>query len=155
MIRGEIIYIGSPTALAKNTGNATKAALMATGRFWHRVILPAHFEPQAKHTYQYQQRDEAYQKRKLARVGHNIDLLFSGESKRDLTARRQLSGTSKLVRISLSAPKHFYQYRGRGPHKAEEVLRTADADREAMGKVLGEAHEAHLNAVQDIERDTF
>lgn len=62
--------------------------------------MPGHFEQGAERKYNYRKRSSKYLKRKLRKVGHQIPLVYTGRTKRDLIAsKHRITGTQHKARL--------------------------------------------------------
>lgn len=136
MIRGRMVYIGSPAAMKRGMPKVMKESLSEAGGLWHRRYLPEHFRPGAASKYRYAPRTGRYvdrkarggprprytRKRKKNRrfkmpsifrrnVPRKMDphaLVYRGDLKRELTRRAALSGTSKRIRVVMDVGGAWY-----------------------------------------------
>lgn len=114
---------------------------LAGGRFWHEEILQKHFTYQAVHEYQYAPRSASHVKAKRRKYGHNLPLVFSGESKEMLESQSEVRSTQNGVSVVMRAPKHFFTYRKdyKAPDKVEEVKTFSRNDGVQMARVWEDA----------------
>lgn len=156
MARGVIIYEGSPEAKGKALRSALKAANIATVEYWHKRFMPGHFKASASRKYGYQERTFKYTKRKRRQKGHNLPLVWTGISRFRAQMHFKATGTSERGRGALkSMPAYFYQYRGKGPNKRDELLTTTDVEDKAMAKFWGRVIGKHINGVRTLEIKRF
>jgi hypothetical protein len=144
MPRARIKYSGdSPAKVVGKLVAAAPEAMKDAVQEWHQEIMPQHFTRGAGPKYRYQKRKKRYQISKAKRVGHNIDLVFSGESEKRAKAgirisTRRRGGNVVQARGAMDVPKYFYQYNKlhNAPDKANELTRTtAPEDARLSGTV--------------------
>lgn len=127
------------TDFSRDTWNEIlKKCWQKTGEFWHKHILPKHFNRSAIAEYKYQPRQGAvvytdkkgrkrrriaYDQRKYNIWGHRRPLEWSGELKIAVNRIRDVRSDSKGARIRLHGPTHLFAFRkdfGQ-PDKAKEL----------------------------------
>jgi len=124
---------------AKGWRALLKEAWRHTGRYWHRFILPKHFQPQAVYEYQYAERTIAYRRRKTRKFGHNRPLVFTGRMERDVRRILDVRVSSKAARVVLHGPRYLYMKggkRGTGPNMAAELAAISERDAKALATVM-------------------
>jgi len=121
---------------------AMKAGHRTMGQFWiHGGIRERHFLPQAHFVYHYAQRAPGYMKRKQAKYGHNIDLVWTGESMRQTSYSRVVPTAFRaLMRIPSG---QFNRLAGRIDAR-DELLRLTDDDRQQMAGAFQSAYNVEL-----------
>lgn len=93
-----------------------KQVMTDAANFWHRSIMPRHFNSGARAAYGYKPRQEKYQKFKLRKgsgQGRFIDLIFSGQSRRWMQEGVKVTGTQGRVTLSMRVPWYFKNPRGK------------------------------------------
>jgi hypothetical protein len=154
MIRGSMVYIGSPRALKRGFGKVIKESLQEAGMLWHRRYLPDHFRRGAASKYGYQKRTADYMKRKARRKGHQAPLVFSGDLKRTVTRTAHVGGTSKQVKVSMPAPWYAtrnWKTRGTMPDMPKEITKSTDAQVRRLARIVEVLSERKLGEIQTRE----
>ena len=108
-----ITYEGSARLLVPGgrriLNQITRAAWNRAGIFWHTRMAPKHFTHAAYSEYDYTPRTGKYQKAKKRKYGHNLPLVFSGDSRRLAATQdvRPFTGSVATVRefVSMSGSK--------------------------------------------------
>lgn len=145
-----IVIENPPDEDAKRVGRGLRAGMKAATRLWQREISGRHFRDGAAERYQYQPRARKYMSRKKRLWGHRRPLVFSGLSEkwvryRQAEPRLQEVGTGGLsARLPLKVPKYFFQYRGSGPDKFDELVRTLPDEYDAMFELVDSAIDREL-----------
>jgi len=87
---------------------ATREGFKNAVKFWQRMFAPGHFEPSARAKYHYRPRTASYEKRKKREKGHNVPLVWSGDSRRTVktrfatpTVRKNRKGGFFTIRLNL------------------------------------------------------
>ena len=87
---------------------ATREGFKNAVKLWQRVFAPGHFEPSARAKYHYRPRTASYEKRKKWEKGHNVPLVWSGDSRRTVktrfatpTVRKNRKGGFFTIRLNL------------------------------------------------------
>lgn len=116
------------------------------GAFWHRAILPKHFQFSAYAEYGYQKRNVRYEIRKAKRYGHRRPLVFSGNLERAARRIRDVRANAKGARVVIHGPKYLYAYRKdfKQPDKARELQAVSERDARALAEVLDRSLERSL-----------
>ena len=137
MIGGIIHITGGAKQMAQALPKVMKDALKRGLVFWHGKHLPRHFEHGAAGRYHYKRRTSRWRKRKRAKFGHALPLVYTGRLMREVTQTINISGTSKQARGGLRGPKYLYAFQiGRGPDKAKEILATTRGERDEIAKEM-------------------
>lgn len=118
---------------------ATREGFKNAVKFWQRMFAPGHFEPAARSKYGYLPRTAAYERRKKRIKGHNVPLVWSGDSRRTVKTRFATPTVSKSskkgqFRARLNLGVKLYGRQGELTETtqaeldemAEEVLRTVE-----------------------------
>ena len=121
-----------PSVMKKREFNNTvlKPAWEAVGAYWHRHMLPKHFTEQGAREYHYAKRTRNYQKRKRREKGHNLPLVWSGESRR-MSRTRNVKATFKGVKVLVRAPglnRIRRSKSGKGINKRDELVRVTQRE---------------------------
>ncbi len=111
--------------------------------YWHRRMCPEHFETVARSRYAYAPRTSRYRRRKMRQKGHDIDLVFSGNLRREVTSSIRARSTRKGGRGHLRGPRYLWQFRTvyGASDKADEITRMSQDEameiaRRLNGRVL-------------------
>ncbi len=122
----EITYSGlaDVKVTKKAFARAVNAAFIKAIRWWHRKVLPKHFQVGAERRYRYGRRTEKHRVRKVRAKGHGRPLVFSGDMEREVRSR-----------ITLKAAKTKPKVRGRmlGPDYLRPAGRPALTKNSIMG----------------------
>jgi hypothetical protein len=154
MIRGSMVYIGSPKALKRGFGKVIKESMQEAGMLWHRRYLPDHFRSGSASKYGYQKRTAKYMKRKAHKKGHQTPLVFSGDLKRSATRMAHVGGTSKQVKVSMDAPWYAtrsWKTRGTMPDMSKEMTKTTDDQVRRLARIVEALSERKLGEIQTRE----
>lgn len=122
---------------------AMKAGHQRLGDYWITVVRGRHFTADAHFRYGFAPRSFKYQARKKKKMGHNIDLVWSGDSERETTHSRVVP-TSK--RALMKIPMGSMNYRGGkgGIDMRDELLRTKATDDQEMAAAFHGAYTLEL-----------
>ena len=154
MIRGTMIYIGSPKAMKRGLGKIVKEAMQEAGALWHRRYLPEHFRQGAASKYGYQKRTSAYMKRKARYQGHQRPLEFKGDLKREATRMAHITGTSKRVTVNVSVPWYVnraWKTRSSMPDLEKELTKATSGEERRLARVVEQLSTRKLDQVQTRE----
>jgi hypothetical protein len=153
MIRGSMVYIGSPKSMKRGLGKIVKESLQEAGALWHRRDFPKHFGPAAAGRYRFEKRSDAYRKRKRRFRSHDYPLEFKGDLKRQATRMAQISGTSKRVTVKLSVPWYVAASRRRPgmPDMAKEMTQATDSEVRRLARVVEASATRKLDQIQTRE----
>lgn len=129
-------------AFEKATREGFKKAL----QLWQRVFAPGHFDPSARGKYGYRRRTAKYEARKKREKGHNVPLVWSGDSRRTVktrfatpTVRKSRKGGFFTIRLNLGVRLFGRQdeltetTETEMDTMAEEVLKSVDSAISARG----------------------
>ncbi len=142
-----ILAFTADTDLPKREFNRALPALFDEVVFrWHEKYLPKHFDEGAASRYGYQKRSRKYNEKKLRKLGHTRELVYSGETQRRLESSIEARSTSRGGRGILRGPKHLYAYRKdyRQPDKAAEVVRLSQDELDDLARYLTDLVAQHL-----------
>jgi len=94
--------------------NVVRMAWVAVGKYWHRNFRPKHFTEAGAREYGYAKRGAEYEQRKKREVGHNLPLVWSGDS-RDATAQGRIKAhaTRNKSGVKVSMPAGSLNFGGR------------------------------------------
>lgn len=141
MIKWNIKAKREDTELSKRSWNlALKSAFKKLGRWWHKNILPRHFEPGAENIYNYAKRTTDYLKKKRKR-GIIAPLTFKGWTRKSVNYGWSVRGFPSRAKVTLpSTPKYVSMKRdtrySKSPQLGEEMQRLSPRDVEEMEAVL-------------------
>lgn len=127
---------GGEGALKSAVKDALKDGFKAAGMHHWQNTLPLHFTHQGATRYGYQKRKTGYEQRKLRRFGHTYPLVFTGQSKREILSRVNLSFTGKGVRVRVVAPRHIAVRRASDPSKVRELGAITGDEFGQLGQVI-------------------
>lgn len=145
-----IVIENPPDEDAKRVDRGLRAGMKDATRLWQREIAVRHFRDGADARYDYQPRGRKYINRKKRQWGHRRPLVFSGLTEkwvryRQAEPRLRKVGTGGLsARLPLKVPKYFFQYRGSGPDKFDELVRTLPDEYDAMFGLVDSAIDREL-----------
>ena len=106
-VKARLIEAGTPRKLAgRIRTKIVKESLRDGGEFWHAKILRKHFKAGASSKYGLRPRTAAYKKRKVLEGKGSIDLVYSGDMKREMLERATIAGSSKKMKVEMSAPSY-------------------------------------------------
>lgn len=151
-IRGVILYTTPPDFVAKQITRLIKDTLQSQVNIWHQKMAPKHFDRGAKTVYGYKPRDARYQKSKAAIKHHQIDLVWSGELKRQALRSIRVSGTSKSARGAMPVPKYAYQYRPGTPNKSEEITKTTNQEALELARNMDRELQAAISNLRQTKK---
>ncbi|MES2793214.1 MAG: hypothetical protein V4719_26630 [Planctomycetota bacterium] len=100
----EITFPRDPSLLQSDHRNFLRESNYFMAEYHFHKHMPRHFEPFAGAKYGYLKRSDKYNKRKLRIVGHKIDNVFSGASRREITTKRQIVATPKGAKLKMRLP---------------------------------------------------
>jgi hypothetical protein len=118
MLKTTIISIGMPADWLKRGGFTpmVKAVLQEAISYWHKNLLPGHFERTAKDRYHYRQRQESTMRRKIG-YAHKSGrheatnyLVWSGQLRREVSRAIRISGSGKRATGAMTGPRYLYMY---------------------------------------------
>lgn len=129
--------------MVREFGQLVRVGLQDLVENWHQKIMPHHFKRQAQRKYNYAARTVGYLRQKRKKYPGAGPLEFSGRSRRELTRKIRVSGTSKRARGVMTAPKYFYMTPANHPNKPEELMQLRNDEGQAMlrrlmGRVTGQ-----------------
>lgn len=90
------------------------------GEYWHRHFRARHFSNDAYQEYGYQRRTQAYNRRKIKHLGHNLPLVFTGES-RDLSKQKKITATKNGVHVTMPVRKLNFKRSAKAPNMPKEL----------------------------------
>ncbi|MBN1126921.1 MAG: hypothetical protein JXA82_18105 [Sedimentisphaerales bacterium] len=102
---------------------------------WHQNILPKHFKHGAAQRYKYQPRTKRYQNRKR-RMGSPPALVYSGESKRQLSMPLRITGKG-IIKGRFQASnniKYFWMRPKNHPNKPDEMKRLRKDEQDQLAE---------------------
>lgn len=146
-VRGSITYVGAPDAKAKELRRIIKEGLQQVATGWHADVLPRHFARGAKQRYGYKDRSPQYERRKQRKYHHTVELVYTGQLMREVSRMARVSGTSRRVALSMSAPQYLYKYKPTQPDKADELTRVTQDEAEGLAKSLDRIAQAEFNRI--------
>lgn len=157
---------GSYTAKAKELKPILEETHEQIGLDWHEKKLPGHFKYSAYQKYGYKPRSIRYERRKqrgyrdkygVQHAGHRRPMVWSGESERDMTSGARINASSKLLRVTMNAPKHFFAFRKdlNQPNLAIEATTLSDPEVKEYAKFHEDYTTKQLNAVNTRESRTL
>ena len=116
---------GGPMKLKRGMGPIMKRTLVDAGRFWHRLILRIHFSSRARTLYSHRKRTRHWMaaKKRITRMVYPIDNLLTGKTKRLVSHAPSITGTSRMVRVRMTAPSYIKKW------QADEITRVSTRDR--------------------------
>ena len=125
------VTLDVPTWLRPNARRALlKTAYHDLGVWVHDTLMAKHFTQEGAAEYGYRRRSARYAKRKRAKFGHNLPLVYSGETRSRVMAPvgqwSRVSATSRGVTLTFSVPRLNY----RGGHA--ELTAVSRRDLRAM-----------------------
>lgn len=139
VIKTEIVTKGILALPPKRTlDKVLKEVWRRVGLYWHKELLPKHFDQSAMREYGYRRRrsikwkrkngpDVTYNEWKLKKTGEDAPLLFSGRLEREARREARVSSTSKGCAVKMRCPPYVY-YHG----MAAELTKVSDEDRKLM-----------------------
>lgn len=99
------IDIKRDPALYESSHNKSMSAAWKGGaEFHHSNHMPRHFQAFAGAKYGYKKRSKKYNARKLRIVGHQIDNVFTGKSRTEITTKRRIQGSPKGATLRMRLP---------------------------------------------------
>lgn len=101
-----ITYTNSGNLMKRELARLTKEGLREVGTLWWKNYMPGHFELSAKQKYEYRDRTKKYMITKSRIKGHGRPLEFTGDMKKQMMRMARLSGTSKKVTVTMTAPTY-------------------------------------------------
>lgn len=122
---------------------AVRNGLNKAGDYWHKKMLPGHFEPSAASKYNYEKRETGYIKRKRKKMGHTLPLVWTGRLKQEATkgkTRKQKTGPDSIdfiIRLPTS-PSGADYVRYNKQLAPGQMLRELTATTPDEDKILGE-----------------
>ena len=137
-----ITYRDMPGMSKREINNYAKAALQDEVRKWHKNTLPGHFKRSAASKYGYKKRTRKYISHKIRRFGTGIDLIYTGQMRREMVRKVRVSGTAKKAKAVMTAPRHLYYTQPGQPNKQEEILAITQS----------EASKAAISVDKNIQR---
>ena len=137
----------------KHFARLANAAFIRAIRWWHRKVLPKHFQAGAERRYRYQSRSSKYAvyKSEIARISsrqYDLPLVYTGELRRQVTSRIQLKAmkTKPKVRGRMSGPQYLRpagrparttgRDGGRQPDMGAELTRTTNFEQANMIRMI-------------------
>lgn len=138
--------------------------MRAVGEYWHREMLPNHFTPQAKYTYQHKPRSAKYirNKQRLAQrgivaLGGNVDNVFRGDVMKALKTRAVIRGFPTRCTVYMHGPNHLrinFRAKSNQPNKKQELITTTAKEAETLKKVLTRVMRDQLRTHRGRRRTT-
>ncbi len=116
-----------------------KAGFTNQGEYWHRNYRKKHFSNLAYGEYGYQRRTAGYNKRKQKYFGHNLPLVFTGQS-RDLSQSKNVRSTKKECVVTMPVRAFNFKRTPSSPDLQKE-FRTVSASEQ---KILDDRMENHI-----------
>ena len=159
MIKGRMVYIGSPKAMKRGMPKVVQESMKAAGALWHRQDLPRHFDSTASNRYGYKARTSKYLTRKRRVKGHNRPLEYSGELKRAVTRMARITGSRLTVRVSMDVGQAWYATRNwvtraSMPDMPRELTAITNDEERVLARFVEQEAERQLNEIQDRETVT-
>lgn len=150
-IRGRITYVGAPDATARELPRAAKEGMTVAAKWWHRTVMPRHFQRSARRRYGYKPRTEKYVKQKIRKYGRGTDLILTGLLKQRVLRSHTIRGTSKRISVIMNGPSYLHMY----PKGSRPSVDTAKNDKgERPLRPLGQIAK-ELTAVTQDELETL
>lgn len=140
MLGFRVNMVGTPDLLLRSLKRDVREGLARMPRMWHGLFLREHFKPSAQHKYGYRARTSKYLRRKKAKAGHMIPLVYTGLMRRQLTRGIFVRGTERLMRGTMYGPRYVYMRptaRNNRPALGDEATRTTVEERQALTDALG------------------
>jgi hypothetical protein len=135
----------------RSRDEAIKYAMFRVAMFWHRFILPKHFERGAKRRYKHQQRKRKYSRIKedFARgipykgelptvvKGGTVDIAFGGSTEGKARASKAIKVTTSGFKIRMRVPRYIVmRRRGNYPNMKAELSRITREEARALTKIF-------------------
>lgn len=140
-------------------------AMKDTGQFWHSVVLPRHFQRNAKRRYQYQQRKRKYSaiKKRLAEgedvyihgelldeeviEGGVVDIVRGGYTQSRSKTRPTIVAGPRTATIKFKVPRYISRRRrGSQPNMGRELKTLSTLDRVGMTDVMQHSFVRYVKA---------
>jgi hypothetical protein len=103
-VTAQIDIARDPFLFESGHSKSMRAAYTGGAEFHHSQHMPRHFQPFAKSKYGYKPRTKKYNARKLKIVGHQIDNVFTGRSKTEITTKHKVQSTAKGAKLKMKLP---------------------------------------------------
>lgn len=100
----ELTLPRDPALFQRDHNRFMRAAMTAAAEYHWRQHMPRHFQKFAAAKYGYVPRSKKYNDRKIKIVGHQIDNVLSGRSRREVTSKRTITATPKGARLKMVLP---------------------------------------------------
>ena len=138
MARAKMIIVNGSKQKLRTVTREMKEVLKQVALFWHKELLPQHFEEGAARKYNYQPRSRKHNKRKRKKFGHKIPLVFSGHMAQSVMRPPRISGNKKKATANLKGPRYLFQFRKDfvQPDKAAEIIKVSRRDEQQMDNKL-------------------
>lgn len=151
---GRWTFLNPPEAIARVTPRAMKAAWKRVGVYWHRKMMPRHFDAGAGNVYKYQPRSNDYMRRKQRRWGHRRPLWWTGAMKQKVSAAPRVTSTAKYAKVALRGPRYLYMYRRdyNQPDKAAELTRTIQREQAELRDILERRVKQRFEGLRIVKR---
>ena len=132
--------------LARRVPRLMKFAFERTAMYWHKKMLPRHFERKAKRKYHYQPRRRRYQHRKQAfakrdrkiQKGGRSPIVYSGLTEALAEGRGVIRAYPTRVRLRMPSPRYVTP-RPKDPSKPnlhDEILRVMPGENRTLTRVF-------------------
>ena len=145
-----IVIENPPGEDAQQVHNGLRDGMKSAVRLWQRDIAGRHFRDGASEKYGYQPRGRKYLNRKKRVWGHRRPLVYSGLTEKWVRYRvatpkvRKIGEGGLSARLPVKVPRYFFQYRGSGPNKFDELVRTLPEEYDAMFELIDTAIDRRL-----------
>lgn len=153
MMHVEVIYRGDARAAAKKLRGIVSAAMGKAIQWWHRSILPKHFETGAPQRYGYAARTRSYRRAKLRRMGTTKPLVFTGELRRRVlrsievrTLKTKATATGRI-----QGPRYLYMVKSMWyeHNLGDELTRTTKGEARTLARLVDRFSTKALNKLPD------
>ncbi len=116
-----------------------KTGFAKQGEYWHKNFRKRHFSNMAYSEYGYQKRTSAYNRRKQRAFGHNLPLVFTGQS-RDLSQSRNIRATKNYCLVTMPVRAFNFKRTPQSPDLQKEFRTVSQSEQ----KILDDRMEKHI-----------
>ena len=155
MLRGHIIYKGSPEVKAKAFRGIVKEGMREILDFWHNKYLPKHFTKAGAREYKYEDRSSTHMKKKIKYYRHADPLVYTGDMKKMLKQMLFISGTAKKATGKMRGPKYLHTKGRNQPDKADEITRISRPEIQIFAQRMDKHITKKINAVKTTKTKRF
>lgn len=99
-----VSFSPDPDELDRNHRRYLNRAHRKAAELHHRRHMREHFQPGAIAKYGYAPRSAAYQRRKKRLYGHNLPLVYTGNTRRTILSQRTIVATARYARLTMRIP---------------------------------------------------